>query len=76
MKEEILPKDFLMLHISKEISAYLYAKEIAFEGFKLVQKSILRSENWGNEVLGLMIVPLAYQNFLKINFALRPKINF
>ena len=52
------PPDFLMLHITSQSSLYLFVKEIPFEQFLRVEKSTLKAEEWGNEVLGLMLVPL------------------
>ena len=54
----IEPKDFLMVHISNQSSFYLYVKEVAFEQFLRLEKSVLKAKEWGNEVLGLMLVPL------------------
>ena len=54
----IEPKDFLMVHISEQSSFYLFVKELTFEQFLHVEKSILKADEWGNEVLGLMLVPL------------------
>ena len=47
-----------MLHITSRSSLYLFVKEIPFEQFLRVEKSTLKAEEWGNEVLGVMLVPL------------------
>ena len=52
----IEPKDFLMVHISNQSSFYLYVKEVDFEQFLRLEKSVLKAKEWGNEALGLMLV--------------------